>query len=188
LRAHAAAYETWKRAQGAKRLGKSVATVRRLEGVELFPTLDEDGTHRFDPAEVELLAAKMDRAPPSHSSWLRAELARRAEEEADEREHATRLTRQRAEADAFHRSLAEQRACEDRDQREHQRRALEQARAQVESVRQDLALEIARASHETSADSVFMRTLEDLFGAPSSGSIRRLEHLAQDPPESEITF
>ena len=46
--------KTWERAQVAKRLGKSVATVRRLEGVELFPTLDEDGTRHFDPAEVEL--------------------------------------------------------------------------------------------------------------------------------------
>ena len=152
----------------AKRLGKSVATVRRLEGVELFPTLDEDGTHQFDPAEVELLAARMDRGLRSHSPWLRAELARRAEEEADEREHAALLARQRAEADALHGSLAERRAHEERDQREHQRRALEQARAQLESVRQDLALEVARASPRDlrglANDRAFMRTLEDLFG------------------------
>jgi ribosome-binding protein aMBF1 (putative translation factor) len=54
--------KTWKRAQVAKRIGKSVATVRRLEGIELFPTLDEGGAHRFDAAEVEALAARMDRA------------------------------------------------------------------------------------------------------------------------------
>src|SRR3954464_14090818 len=107
--------KTWKRAQVAKRLGKSVATVRRLEGVELFPTLDDDGTHQFDPAEIELLAAKMDRGLHPHSPWRRAELARRAEEEADEREHAARLAQQRVEADAFHGRLAEQRAREDRD-------------------------------------------------------------------------
>ena len=138
--------KTWKRAQVARRLGKSVATVRRLQGVELFPTLDEDGTHHFDPAEVELLAAKMDRGLRPHSPWLRAEIAHRAEEEADERAHAARLAQQRAEADAFHGSLAERKANEERDQREHQRRALEQARAQLESVRQDLALDVARAS------------------------------------------
>lgn len=40
----------------AKRLGKSLATVRRMEGVELHPTRDERGVHRFDPDEVEAVA------------------------------------------------------------------------------------------------------------------------------------
>jgi hypothetical protein len=40
----------------AKRLGKSIATVRRMEGIELFPTRDERGIHRFDPEEVERVA------------------------------------------------------------------------------------------------------------------------------------
>lgn len=37
----------------AKRIQRSVATVRRLEGNELFPQLDERGVHRFEEAEVE---------------------------------------------------------------------------------------------------------------------------------------
>jgi hypothetical protein len=45
------------RAQVAKRLGKSIATVRRLEGEQLHPRRDEAGTHRFDAGEVERLAA-----------------------------------------------------------------------------------------------------------------------------------
>jgi hypothetical protein len=41
------------RKQVAVRLGKSLATVRRLEGVRLHPVRDAQGVHRFDPDEVE---------------------------------------------------------------------------------------------------------------------------------------
>jgi hypothetical protein len=78
--------------------GKSVATVRCLEGIELFPTLNEDGTHQFDASEVEALAARLDRFSRAQSAWLRAELARRAEEEAEDREHVARLAEQRRES------------------------------------------------------------------------------------------
>ena len=44
------------RQQVATRLGKSLATVRRLEGVRLWPVQDSRGVHRFDPYEVEALA------------------------------------------------------------------------------------------------------------------------------------
>jgi hypothetical protein len=40
----------------AKRLGVSMATVRRLEGAQLHPAIGLDGVHRFDPAEVEAVA------------------------------------------------------------------------------------------------------------------------------------
>lgn len=40
----------------AKRLGKSIATVRRMEGVELHPVVDARGVHRFNPDEVERVA------------------------------------------------------------------------------------------------------------------------------------
>jgi len=157
-----------RRAQVAKRIGKSVATVRRLEGMELFPTMDEDGTHRFDPAEVEAFAARTDRNTRSQSSWLRAELARRAEEEAEDRDHAARLERQRVDTEAFHRNLAEQRAREQRTREERERRALAEARAELEAVRHDLALEVASASprdlRRIGSDPAFMRTMEDLFG------------------------
>lgn len=46
------------RAAVARRLGKSIATVRRLEGTELHPKRDpRSGNFLFDPAEVERLAA-----------------------------------------------------------------------------------------------------------------------------------
>jgi len=40
------------RRQVAERLGISTSSVRRLEGVRLHPTLDEDGVWRFDAAEL----------------------------------------------------------------------------------------------------------------------------------------
>jgi hypothetical protein len=48
------------RKQVATRLGKSLATVRRLEGVLLHPTQDSQGVHRFDRDEVEALAQNVE--------------------------------------------------------------------------------------------------------------------------------
>jgi hypothetical protein len=45
---------TLTRADVARRLRKSIATVRRLEHRVLFPVRDEHGVHRFDESEVEL--------------------------------------------------------------------------------------------------------------------------------------
>jgi hypothetical protein len=45
--------------QVARRLGKSVATVRRLEGAQLHPYVDASGVHRFDVREVERLARRL---------------------------------------------------------------------------------------------------------------------------------
>jgi len=46
------------RAQVARRLGKSIATVRRMEGSELHPSVDGRGINRFDPGEVERVAIR----------------------------------------------------------------------------------------------------------------------------------
>ncbi|HKO46071.1 MAG TPA: hypothetical protein VJV79_00020 [Polyangiaceae bacterium] len=44
------------RKQVAQRLGKSIATVRRIEGLLLHPRQDARGVRRFDPRAVEALA------------------------------------------------------------------------------------------------------------------------------------
>ena len=44
------------RTEVARYLGKSVATVRRAEGVHLHPRRDHRGVHHFRPAEVRALA------------------------------------------------------------------------------------------------------------------------------------
>ena len=43
------------RAAVAKRLGKSIATVRRLEGKHLFPFRDHRGVHRFSETQVDMV-------------------------------------------------------------------------------------------------------------------------------------
>ena len=58
------------RKQVARRLGKSIATVRRIEGVLLHPTRDERGIHHFEPDEVEALASDVDRGVVALSSDL----------------------------------------------------------------------------------------------------------------------
>ena len=67
------------RAQVAKRLGKSIATVRRLEGVALHPVVDADGVHWFDPDEVERFKQGLARraSGSGRSAWLRAQLHQR---------------------------------------------------------------------------------------------------------------
>lgn len=50
------------RAEVAERLGVSRYTVKRLEGVELFPLIDHDGTRWFDAGRVEELAMRCDSA------------------------------------------------------------------------------------------------------------------------------
>lgn len=61
------------RGQVAKRLGKSIATVRRMEGNVLHPVRDRNGIFQFDPVEVERVAQV--RRDPSvqgerRSAWL----------------------------------------------------------------------------------------------------------------------
>ncbi|MET0791105.1 MAG: hypothetical protein ABW061_06245 [Polyangiaceae bacterium] len=53
------------RSQVAKRLGKSVATVRRLEGVLLAPVQDARGVYRFNADDVDDLARDIARGEVS---------------------------------------------------------------------------------------------------------------------------
>lgn len=69
------------RSQVARRIGRSLATVRRLEGKELHPRPDARGVNRFDPGEVDALADRLmetgsvpalhDDGPPSAESDYR---------------------------------------------------------------------------------------------------------------------
>lgn len=89
------------RAQVARRLGKSIATVRRLEGVALHPVIDDEGVHRFDETEVERLVdrrrgvAERCGQPPGtgRSSWFDTRMRARtrqgqtdADDDADDHE------------------------------------------------------------------------------------------------------
>ena len=60
------------RKEVAKRLKLSVASIRRLEGNVLFPIVDRNGVHRFDPADVDALASTPHRIRLwAQSNWLR---------------------------------------------------------------------------------------------------------------------
>ena len=54
------------RAQVASRLGVSVSTVRRFEGVRLHPTLGDNDVRWFDEKEVAALAAELANEPRAH--------------------------------------------------------------------------------------------------------------------------
>ena len=62
------------RAGVAKYLGKSIATVRRLEGRDLFPRVDKRGVHRFYETEVSCVRDRLRAGilvPAARGKWLR---------------------------------------------------------------------------------------------------------------------
>jgi hypothetical protein len=56
----------------AQRLGRSLATVRRLEGMELFPSRDAQGVHWFDEDEVQDVKQQLERGAlrAARGTWL----------------------------------------------------------------------------------------------------------------------
>gem|GEM_PF-2501491 len=60
------------RSRVARVLKRSIATVRRLEGKELFPWKDASGVHRFDAREVRKVARllRTDYVSAAQSAWL----------------------------------------------------------------------------------------------------------------------
>jgi len=76
----------------AKKLGRSLATVRRLEGKELFPWCDNRGVHWFDEADVERVAARLARGavPAAQGAWLRKRRRHSHESAVDPRRRETR--------------------------------------------------------------------------------------------------
>jgi hypothetical protein len=113
----------------AERLGRSIATVRRMEGTVLHSTKDERGFNRFDPEEVERLA-RGDRslrrgAKPHRTADLdlipddAGEILAEAEDEQWWRDWAKRQREQVERLEATRQRLEAERAAE-RRQREQQ--------------------------------------------------------------------
>lgn len=92
----ARAYNTWMltRSGVAKRLGKSIATVRRLENVSLHPVRDARGVLRFSEAEVEQVA-RGQHGRAWQPSRARAQPARDYEGELSERDTELEELRER---------------------------------------------------------------------------------------------
>lgn len=119
------------RKQVAEKLGRSVATVRRLEGKRLHPKVSAQGVHLFHPDEVEEFAEEVlrtgralppeDQTTPIDDGGLRAEL--------DELQEA--LAEVRAERDELQSECDEANArAEDADS------AVQQAQKELEELRE----------------------------------------------------
>ncbi len=170
------------RGQVAKRIGKSIATVRRLEGVEFHPKRDAGGVFRFDPREVDRVAARLRQKRRGHvgtngrSAWFNrsADMDDDLEQEdPEDRAHRERLRRQEEEFRAIDKERRQRRE-------EYERRQAEQIRAQAETARLDAlrsrvvddAHDVARLLRSSSSrdlkrlrsDPDFVSALEDLFG------------------------
>ena len=117
----------------AKRIGKSVATVRRAEGVLLHPTTDHRGVHHFNSEEVAVLVRRIEREPgflsrvlggPSSLRQRHQEpfLARRSVSDVHRLQHRAELNKGRAENARLRERLVE--AVELLEDREDSRRRL----------------------------------------------------------------
>ncbi len=165
---HCYMFRMMTRGEVARRLGKSIATVRRMEGSVLHPRRDEQGVLRFSSEEVERVARGMrggtpGALPPSalRSAWFDSD----DEEETldpEEIEHRERMRKREAESNAA---------------AEAQR--LERLRAEQEDER--------RAAEELyERQSRTVRQLTDLCELIDSCSARELRMLSRDPEFSSL--
>lgn len=108
----------------AKRLGKSLATVRRMEGFELHPRKNQAGVHLFDPAEVDRVARGETNRDHSHrlSDLTQRGIIEEGEDEdgmsADEYEELLEEYEIDAARERKLRREAEQALCDERQARE----------------------------------------------------------------------
>ena len=107
------------RKQVALRLGKSVATVRRIEGVLLYPRRDARGVHRFDVSEVDALARRVKQGRVQLSNAFSS--TNSAAYQADTSEPCHRCTSLKRQLAALREELEGQRRLNDLEVRESQR-------------------------------------------------------------------
>ncbi len=100
------------RGQVARRIGRSIATVRRLEGTKLHPVVNANGVRLFDPSEVSQLAREVattgraldgdtpfegpadDTEDADHEGQLRLQLRELEDQLLDERRKSAQLRRE----------------------------------------------------------------------------------------------
>lgn len=155
------------RGQVARRLGKSVATVRRMEGSQLHPRRDAGGVLRFNPAEVDRVARAIQdgRRGALSSASFRTDGFESDDDEIldpEEIEHRERMKRAEAESNAAAEARRAERLRLDRE---------EELRAAAET------LELQRRA---------TRQLTDLSRLIESCSPRELRILSRDPEFSAL--
>jgi hypothetical protein len=153
------------RSQVARRLGKSLATVRRLEGAQLHPHVDVNGVHRFEAREVELLARRL------HSPRARGNEVSTAVER-DQAWHYLPISLDKAAEERDEGRVASTNRCgfhlEEIARLKEQVRVLEQALAQQK------ANDEAEATDDRRARNLLLRELLDLRAFASSRHIRQI--------------
>lgn len=162
------------RGQVAKRLGKSIATVRRLEGRGLHPERDASGVLRFDTKEVELLARQ--RAVPGErprgvagaGSWFDDTLANRDDDGDDEATAEDRGDRaDRPDFDERVRRAAEEMVRRDSAERDR----VEAERRREQHDREVAELLVAQTEFLTLLESCSPREREALLDDPELADI-----------------
>jgi hypothetical protein len=177
------------RGQVAKRLGKSIATVRRMEGRALHPKRDQKGVLRFDPAEVESVVRQPSRPgveqPRQNSGrqsrWFELELSSRHDEDEDcdveeqareelgEAEEARSKELERRAIEGHTRKAAEEAVRQEfarREREEDERRRAEQIRGEQQLREADAAQDLAAKTDllfflETRSDREVRRLMRD---------------------------
>ena len=165
------------RGEVAKLLGKSVATVRRMEGSELHPTVDTKGVNRFAPDDVARVAAQKQKSSrtttrSSRTEWFDDELKLRKE---NDEYWARRKEQREREFAEWESGEGERRRAAEQWQRDRQAKAIEES----ERTREETA---RRASAErASRDSRGLRTqAAELLGGIDGMSERQLRRAARD--------
>lgn len=141
------------RSQVARRLGKSIATVRRMEGVALHPQRDARGVQRFDPHEVERVArGRSALVLPKGLAELNAFLRGAASSMAEDDDEFERATPRKALV-----SQPQPAKPVNGGELEVQRQALDQARTELRRTRRELE----EARSENAELKRALRVLED---------------------------
>jgi hypothetical protein len=174
------------RGQVAKRLGKSIATIRRMEGRELHPERDPNGIMRFDPEEVERAQGPRrgrrlrgyGEVPTRRSRWFEAQVAPRDGDgnQAEAKEEEDRLARERARKTAV---LAAREEFARLQLQEDARKRIEQERAE-QAVRDAARKERAALQAELieTLETCSPRELRALFSDPEF--LETVEAIARD--------
>jgi hypothetical protein len=122
--------------QVARRLGRSLATVRRMEGVALHPTRSQRGVWLFDEAEVEEVArdvADSGRALPGSED---NGVPPRWQPEEDPEQHEPAPVADACEFERAQRRISEQRV------------ELAALRARVSSLEEDIAIDLGEGDDD----------------------------------------
>lgn len=154
------------RTQVARRLGKSLATVRRLEGGQLHPHVDANGVHRFEVREVELLARRL------HLPRVRARTAPTVFDHPDQPWHRQSVG---VDDDAEEREYRQAAAARRRGfHLEEIARLTEQVRVLEQALAQEKAKDGAAAADDRRVRQRLRRELLDLRASGSERQIRRM--------------